>query len=192
MLARERQNKIVEMVNANGSVLVKELSEMFEVTEDSIRKDLSLLEKKELLKKTYGGAVRNRVNTHELYVSQRKGKNVEEKKKISNGLLTGNGFVYPYMASALCGYAARETNNAELAYQVWQVLIHSLAGKDKKDNFDIGVYKNYFNNENLEEMFWISTNFTSQWCLNVIVALELTKDYIKDSINDYEWADWVK
>ena len=79
MLARERQNKIVEMVNANGSVLVKELSEMFEVTEDSIRKDLSLLEKKELLKKTYGGAVRNRVNTHELYVSQRKGKNVEEK-----------------------------------------------------------------------------------------------------------------
>ena len=67
MLARERQNKIVEMVNANGSVLVKELSEMFEVTEDSIRKDLSLLEKKELLKKTYGGAVRNRVNTHELY-----------------------------------------------------------------------------------------------------------------------------
>ena len=117
---------------------------------------------------------------------------VEEKKKISNGLLTGNGFVYPYMASALCGYAARETNNAELAYQVWQVLIHSLAGKDKKDNFDIGVYKNYFNNENLEEMFWISTNFTSQWCLNVIVALELTKDYIKDSINDYEWADWVK
>lgn len=96
------------------------------------------------------------------------------------------------MASALCGYAARETDNAELAYQVWQVLIHSLAGKNKKDNFDIGVYKNYFNNENLEEMFWISTNFTSQWCLNVIVALELTKDYIKDSINDYEWADWVK
>ena len=39
MLARERQNKIVEMVNANGSVLVKELSEMFEVTEDSIRKE---------------------------------------------------------------------------------------------------------------------------------------------------------
>lgn len=83
MLARERQNKIVEMVNTNGSVLVKELSELFDVTEDSIRKDLSLLEKKGLLKKTYGGAVKNRVNTHELYVSQRKGKNVEEKKEIA-------------------------------------------------------------------------------------------------------------
>lgn len=39
---------------------------------------------------------------------------VEEKKKISNGLLTGNGFVYPYMASALCGYAARETDMPSL------------------------------------------------------------------------------
>ena len=83
MLARERQNKIVEMVNTEGSVLVKELSELFDVTEDSIRKDLSLLEKKGLLNKTYGGAVKNRVNTHELYVSQRKGKNVEEKKEIA-------------------------------------------------------------------------------------------------------------
>lgn len=83
MLARERQNKIVEMVNKNGSVLVKELSELFNVTEDSIRKDLSLLQKKGLLKKTYGGAVRNRVNTHELYVSQRKGKNIKEKHEVA-------------------------------------------------------------------------------------------------------------
>lgn len=48
MLARERHNKIIEMVNAKGSVLVKELSEQFDVTEDSIRKDLSLLERKGL------------------------------------------------------------------------------------------------------------------------------------------------
>lgn len=51
MLARERQNKIVEIVNKEGSVLVKELSELFKVTEDSIRKDLSALEKKGLIKK---------------------------------------------------------------------------------------------------------------------------------------------
>lgn len=83
MLAKERQNRIIELVNENGSVLVKELSEQFEVTEDSIRKDLSLLEKKGLLKKTYGGAMRNRVNTHERYVSQRKGKNIKEKQDIA-------------------------------------------------------------------------------------------------------------
>lgn len=83
MLAKERQNMIVEAVNKNGSVLVKELSEKFQVTEDSIRKDLTLLEKKGLLKKTYGGAIKNRVNTHEMYVSQRRGKNTEQKRAIA-------------------------------------------------------------------------------------------------------------
>lgn len=83
MLASKRQEMIVDIVNKNGSVLVKELSEKFQVTEDSIRKDLTLLEKKGLLKKTYGGAVKVRVNTHDLYVSQRIGKNTQEKKEIA-------------------------------------------------------------------------------------------------------------
>ncbi len=117
---------------------------------------------------------------------------IEEKQRISNGLINGSGFVYPYMASALCAYAARETKDEKLAYQVWQVLIHSLAGKDKKDNFDINTVENYFNAEKLSEMFWISTNFTAQWCLNTIVALELTKDMMKEDINDYKFEEWVK
>lgn len=83
MLAKERQDAIVEQVNSMGSVLVKELSEKYKVTEDSIRKDLTLLEKKGLLKKTYGGAVRVRVNVHEFYVSERKDKNLEEKRIIA-------------------------------------------------------------------------------------------------------------
>lgn len=116
----------------------------------------------------------------------------EEKQRLSNGLIQGNGFVYPYMASALCAYAAREKNDEKLAYQVWQVLVHSLAGKDKKDNFDTAVVKNYFNSENLNEMFWISTNFTAQWCLNVIFALEFTNGHIPQNKEDVEWADWVK
>lgn len=117
---------------------------------------------------------------------------IEEKQRISNGLINGNGFVYPYMASVLCAYAARETKDEKLAYQVWQVLIHSLAGKDKKDNFDTATVENYFNAEKLSEMFWISTNFTAQWCLNTIIALELTKDMMKPDKNDYKFEEWVK
>lgn len=47
MLAEERQNTIASIVNENGSVLVKDLSKQFGVTEDSIRKDLTLLQKKD-------------------------------------------------------------------------------------------------------------------------------------------------
>ena len=59
MLVEKRQESIVEQVNQEGSVLVKELAKKFDVTEDSIRKDLTALQKKGLLKKTYGGAVPN-------------------------------------------------------------------------------------------------------------------------------------
>lgn len=83
MLVKERQNRIVDMVNQKGFVKVKDLSEIFDVTEDSIRKDLTILEKRGLLKKTYGGAERLRVNSHELYVSQRIGKNIDEKQAIA-------------------------------------------------------------------------------------------------------------
>ena len=83
MLARERQNTIVEIVNREGSVRVKNLRKKFGVTEDSIRKDLAHLEKDGMLKKTYGGAVRVRTNSHDRYVSQRIGKNVEEKRVIA-------------------------------------------------------------------------------------------------------------
>ena len=117
---------------------------------------------------------------------------IDEKQKISNGLIKGAGFVYPYMAAGLAGYAAREAKDEKLAYQVWQVLIHSLAGKDKTDTFDKEIIKDYFNNKELDEMFWISTNFTAQWCLETIVALEFTKDYMKENKEDYAWEDWVK
>lgn len=87
MLASKRQEMIVDMVNKNGSILVKEVSEKFGVTDDSIRKDLALLEKKGLLKKTYGGAVKVRTNPHDLYVSQRIGKNTEKKQAIAKEAL---------------------------------------------------------------------------------------------------------
>ena len=46
MLASERHEKIVEILNREGSVLVKDLSKKFDVTQDSIRKDLTILERK--------------------------------------------------------------------------------------------------------------------------------------------------
>lgn len=86
MLAEKRQEAIVDQVNQNGSVLVKELAKQFDVTEDSIRKDLTALQKKGLLKKTYGGAVRIRekIAVNEVVARKRVGKNQEDKLKIAH------------------------------------------------------------------------------------------------------------
>ena len=83
MFVEERQNTIVSLVNEKGKVRVKDLSELFQVTEDCIRKDLAALEKAGMLKRAYGGAVRNRITPHELNVVQRKDKNIEAKRRIA-------------------------------------------------------------------------------------------------------------
>lgn len=88
MFAKERQDEIIKQLNEMGSVKVKDLSLQYQVTEDCIRKDLSLLEKKGLLKKTYGGAMSLRTNPH-LYSSvQRKDMNDEERIMIAKKVIT--------------------------------------------------------------------------------------------------------
>ncbi|MED4959511.1 DeoR family transcriptional regulator, partial [Paenibacillus macerans] len=44
MLAAERYEKIVRLVNERGSMRVSELSELCQVTEETIRRDLDRLE----------------------------------------------------------------------------------------------------------------------------------------------------
>ena len=54
MFTEERQSAIEKCLRENGKVKVKELSEIFQVTEDCIRKDLKILENAGKLKRTYG------------------------------------------------------------------------------------------------------------------------------------------
>ena len=57
MLAVERRNLILEKLQDEKRVVVGELSEQFDVSEETIRRDLDKLEKMGLATKTYGGAV---------------------------------------------------------------------------------------------------------------------------------------
>ena len=88
MFAKERQNCIVELVNHDGKVLVKDLSQRFEVTEDCIRKDLSVLEKQGLLKKAYGGAIKVRHNPHLYNSEQRKSLPSDERISMSQKMMS--------------------------------------------------------------------------------------------------------
>lgn len=57
MLKKEREQEIIEMIkNSNGFITVKALCEALYASESSIRRDLTNLENKGILKRTYGGA----------------------------------------------------------------------------------------------------------------------------------------
>lgn len=83
MLVAERYEKIVQFVNERGSIRVTELSELCEVTEETIRRDLDRLELSGRLKRSHGGAVSVKEQPPETPYSEREITNTEEKKKIA-------------------------------------------------------------------------------------------------------------
>jgi Transcriptional regulators of sugar metabolism len=83
MFAEERLQEIINELNINGKVTVKDLSGKFNVTEDCIRKDLRNLESKGILKKTYGGAIQKRKSADMDRVPDRMHINTSAKEKIA-------------------------------------------------------------------------------------------------------------
>lgn len=58
MFNDERHNRILEIIESDGRVEVSKLSKLFDVSLDTVRRDLKKLEEEGLLKRTHGGAVR--------------------------------------------------------------------------------------------------------------------------------------
>ncbi len=82
MLAAERRNLILEKLQEEKRVVVSELSELFEVSEETIRRDLERLDKEGLAIKSYGGAVLQDGTNTDMPFNVRKKRNMEGKRVI--------------------------------------------------------------------------------------------------------------
>jgi len=82
MLVDERKLKILDLLRKKGIVAVSELSNLFSVTDETIRQDLKSLEKEGLLKKTYGGAIATDRVDLEVSFKEREREHREEKEAI--------------------------------------------------------------------------------------------------------------
>lgn len=83
MFIDERHTQIVNMLNEEGRVYVKELSKKFNISESMVRKDLQKLEKDGELKRTYGGAIQNRKKAENTSIETRLVKNSYIKSQIA-------------------------------------------------------------------------------------------------------------
>ena len=82
MLAIERRNAIFDMLQRDKRVVVSELSALFNVSEETVRRDLEKLSEEGYAIKTYGGAVLNEENYNDMPFVIRKDTNVAEKQII--------------------------------------------------------------------------------------------------------------
>jgi len=77
-----RQQRILELLQRDGHVRVPELSRQLEVSEITIRRDLTYLENKNFLERTHGGAISSRRITREINYSNRSDLELENKDAI--------------------------------------------------------------------------------------------------------------
>lgn len=83
MLAIERKNEILTKLRMEQRVLVSELAAHYNVTEETIRRDLDKLEKEGYATKTYGGAIWGNSTKTDLSYTIRNKTNVEAKHAIA-------------------------------------------------------------------------------------------------------------
>jgi len=77
-----RRKKTISLLNQNGSVQVQQLSDLFNISTVSIRKDLKFLEQRGVVTRTYGGAFLNSDN-NETTINQKEKLNINSKCKIA-------------------------------------------------------------------------------------------------------------
>lgn len=82
LLPAERLDKIRQALQATGTVRVGQLAEMLQVSEVTIRADLSLLEQEGFLKRTHGGAVLARGTRFERPFAEQETRFAQEKRRI--------------------------------------------------------------------------------------------------------------
>ncbi|WP_435947310.1 DeoR/GlpR family DNA-binding transcription regulator [Dryocola sp. BD586] len=128
MLPIERHRQIMEELNLHGRVLVSELVKLCQVSQETIRRDLSLLERKGLLQRSHGGAVvaqkyqgnvaekSNNPNEHESTFRLRMNENPQAKTLIAKKALD---FITPgdcilLDSSTTCWFLARQLPDIEL------------------------------------------------------------------------------
>jgi DeoR family fructose operon transcriptional repressor len=87
MYAEERQAAIVTRARANGRVEVAELAETFDVTPETVRRDLTALERAGVLRRVHGGAIVVDLFGFEPALAVRESVHTEQKLRIAEAAL---------------------------------------------------------------------------------------------------------
>jgi DeoR/GlpR family transcriptional regulator of sugar metabolism len=83
LLGLERQERIAELLEQRGTLTVSEISQAFEVSEATVRRDLAALAAQNMIRRVHGGAMRTHtVATSESPILQRQEQNADIKRRI--------------------------------------------------------------------------------------------------------------
>ncbi len=108
----------------------------------------------------------------------------EEQFEKTNGLIGKRQFTFPMFAGGLGSFAAKRCKDETLKKKVWKTMFSALLDLNDESGFEAKILKDKANLSELKEIPWISTNYTAQFCLNVIIALEFIRDGLPENMAD--------
>jgi DeoR family L-fucose operon activator len=142
MLVAERYEKIVSLVNERGAIRVSELSEICQVTEETIRRDLDRLEQMGRLRRSHGGAVSVKDEQQpEIPYFEREILYADEKKRIAKAAIERIGPKDRILldASTTAWYMAAEVPNVPLTVLTNSIKVATeLSSKEKIEVISTG------------------------------------------------------
>jgi len=140
MLTAERRQIILDKLQNEKKVIVSQLSDLFCVSDETIRRDLDYLCKLGFAIKSYGGAILNE-NGNDLPFSVRKAQNSEQKKRIGNLIanLINDGESIILDASTTAVFAAKALKEKNALKVITNSIEVMLELSDKPDWTIIGT-----------------------------------------------------
>ncbi len=115
-MEEKRQKEILDLIEENEFIQIKELSTIFNVSEMTIRRDLNQLEKNGVIKRLFGGQIKRLSNQNEPSYKLRMYEQVKEKENIANivnNLINDNDLIFLDIGST-CLYIARKIKNRDI------------------------------------------------------------------------------
>lgn len=193
MLAQKRQEIILEKLYKDKSVKVTNLMEEFGVSDETIRRDLEHLESRGLLKRVYGGAVKQeekRMNEEQSFHA-REQLHMEEKEILANRALD---FVQEGQSIAL----DVSTTNTQFAralkthFKQLTVLTNSLPiayELSEMPHYTIIILGGILRNEELCVVGEMTEDFISQFHIDTLF-LSASGISLESGITDYGVREW--
>ena len=106
----------------------------------------------------------------------------EEQLRQSGGLIGEKQYTLPMLASGIGAYAANKLKDEKLAETVWCFLLNKVLNTKNNPSFEEQELYEEGNRDVLMERRNASTNDIGQWCLNIIMCLELISGSFPETV----------
>ena len=100
----------------------------------------------------------------------------DERRAAYGSLTDGKQYGMAYVAAGIAAFSAQRSGSRELARRAWETLMDASPCCHNQEGFVPEPYGMAPDGSVLYDIPWNATNYTSQWCLNVIMALAMIRE----------------